>query len=70
MDATIREAVRRLPFDDKLELLEILHAQVDETLNQQQPLPIEVVEDLKKQLERMRDAPHPRIPWRDVLNNK
>jgi hypothetical protein len=69
MNATLQEMVQKLPLEEKLDLLDSLHEEVDELLNNSLPLPENVVQDLKIVLERRKTNPQSGIPWRSIFKS-
>jgi hypothetical protein len=70
MNTALQEMVQQLPLEEKLELLDVLHEQVDDALNQMLPIPDSVLAQVEVVLERMKLDPKPGIPWREVVSRQ
>jgi hypothetical protein len=67
MNTVLQEMVQQLPLEEKLELLDNLHEQVDDALNLMLPVPEAVLAETEAVLKRMKSHPKLGIPWREVV---
>jgi hypothetical protein len=67
MNTVLQEMVQQLPLEEKLELLDNLHEQVEDALNLMLPVPESVLAETEAVLKRMKSHPKLGIPWREVV---